>query len=438
MIGTCLLLPLTLLLASGDTDAPTLIARLGSTDPAERAAAIRGLEALGRPALAPLVAACHSADVAVRDRALDAWKAVQRGVLLRPTIIPATTPLTAEVLIRLAAEQGGMAVEAENQTALSQMLPEPLPFWTAVDRLGLAGPSLQQREIGGGHLPVLLFQPIPTRYPTSTRGLFHFTLQGLHERRDTTLIAGPWSRVDSSRQRFGIARDAPREDFQLYADLFLMIEPRMWFTQVGPARAMEVVDDLGQSLVRPADATAKTDYSSNGTSGGVVGGYIQLDLAVPPRAGRRIVRLRGQVPLVLQARYPVPDLDLKWDDAIGHTFTTSLGSFTVDRPGPAELNSAALTVKLDPAGNDCPTAGESPTLSARVNCLFTHQVEFVAADGIVLSGSGGSSWWPSGSGEMYENFGVGPTGGRPDRLRIYRMLRVFTEVEFEFADIPLP
>ena len=85
-----------------------------------------------------------------------------------------------------------------------------------------------------------------------------------------------------------------------------------------------------------------------------------------------------------------------------------------------------------PAGRD----GE--IVSSRLRCLADHQVEIVDADGNVLTetGAGGSS--PDGNARM--NFMVWKnwTKTRPARFRYYRMVRAFTDVAFEFRNIPMP
>ena len=123
--------------------------------------------------------------------------------------------------------------------------------------------------------------------PSTISGPFRIKLKGLHDHRDRSLIAGPWLSIDAMNQRIPILRTAREREARFYFDLGMMVEPRMWFTQEGPARAIEAVDELGQSLVRRETTRVEADHSLFHNGGGVTQGQVQLDLAMPEnRAGR--------------------------------------------------------------------------------------------------------------------------------------------------------
>ena len=58
-------------------------------------------------------------------------------------------------------------------------------------------------------------------------------------------------------QRIPIPRTAREREARFYIELGMMIEPRMWFTQEGPARAIEAVDDT-RPVPRPTRHDARS------------------------------------------------------------------------------------------------------------------------------------------------------------------------------------
>ena len=130
-------------------------------------------------------------------------------------------------------------------------------------------------------------------------------------------------------QRIPIPRTAREREARFYIELGMMIEPRMWFTQEGPARAIEAVDDLGQSLVRRETTRVEADHSLFYNGGGVTQGQVQLDLAMPDKPGRSIVRLRGSIPVAIQVRRPVPALEIPLSAPKGKTFAHEDAVFTL-------------------------------------------------------------------------------------------------------------
>ena len=56
----------------------------------------------------------------------------------------------------------------------------------------------------------------------------------------------------------------------------------------------------------------------------------------------------------------------------------------------------------------------------------------------VLAEPGGSSWSPNGRARMSFMVWKNQTRARPAGFRYYRMVRAFTDVAFEFRNIPMP
>src|SRR5262249_4843072 len=140
MVGTCLVAPMILALAVSP-DATALVARLGSGTVAEREDSARRLEAMGREALPALEAALSSPDAEVRSRVLSLWERIQKGLMVRPTMIRfegGDRPL--REVVRSIVGQSGISIEVPQQGPepfINARKPVPLPLWEAVERLGM-------------------------------------------------------------------------------------------------------------------------------------------------------------------------------------------------------------------------------------------------------------------------------------------------------------
>jgi hypothetical protein len=443
MVGACLVPLITLALALAP-DAASLVARLGAGTVAEREESAKQLEAMGREVLPALVAALRSPDAEVRSRVLPVWERIQKGLLVRPSMVRLEgqgRPL--HEVVRSIGEQGGFSLRASQQgpeRLFDAREPVTIPFWEAVDRLGLSGGHFDIANPIGGHFPTLEFGGFKAGYPSAISGPLRITLNGLHDHRDRLLIGGPWLRVDEMNQRIPIPRTAKEREARFYIEFGMMIEPRMWFTQEGPARAIEAVDDLGQSLVRRDATRVKADHSVFHNGGGVTEGrYIQLDLAMPEKPGRSIVRLRGSIPVAIQIRRPVPDLEIPLSAPPGKTFAHEDGVFTLHE---VRENDQGTLINLDLRINfdrfDLPAGRDGEIVTSRLRCLESHQVEIVDADGHVLTEHGGGGTTPDGKARMSFMVWKNQNKTRPARFRYYGMVRAFTDVAFEFRNIPMP
>ena len=442
MLGACLVSLMTLVLAISP-DAASLVARLVSGTLAEREESARALEAMGREAVPALEAALRSPDAEVRSRVLSVWERIQRTLLVRPAMVRIEgdgRPLVD--VVRSIGEQGGFSLQVSQRDParlVNAREPRPMPFWEAVDLLGLVGARFPTANPRGGRFPTLEFGGSEDTCPSTISGPFRIKLKSIHDHRDRSLILGPWLNIDWSDQRIPIPRTAKEREGRFYIELAMMIEPRMWFTQEGPARAIEAVDDLGQSLVRRETTRVEADHSLSNYGGGVTQGQTQLDLAIPEKPCRSIVRLRGSIPVALQIREPVPALDVSLADAKGKTFTHEDAAFTVrDVREDKRVTGIVVEARVNLDRLEIPSGRDLVMASSRVRCLSSHQVEIVDADGKVLTdiASGGTS--PNGYCWMSFKVRKDQHNTRPARFRYYRMLRVFTDVAFEFREIPMP
>jgi hypothetical protein len=272
--------------------------------------------------------------------------------------------------------------------------------------------------------------------PTSYAGPFRVELTGVHDHRDLWLIQGPWTRIDQMNQRIGKPRDEPRRVDRFYADLTFQVEPRMWFIQEGPARAIEAVDDLGQSLVPIAtDDTLFPFYANYGT----VQYTTRLPLRYPDRPGQTIRRLRGTMPVVVEVRSPDPALVVSLADAPGKTFEADDASITIQQ---VEQNDNATVITISAALNldraDLPDHDRSKAISARLGDVLHRQIAFVDTKGNFLTSSGSGSWSPENFSRFIYSVRTRLSPARPTHLRYYRMVRTRHVIEFAFDNIPMP
>ena len=121
--------------AGAEPDNAALIAKLGSAEPAERAAAAKALEALGREALPALRQASAAGDRDLRERAAALWDTIQRGLMTRPSLVQLNFPdrHVDRVLAELM-NQTGLALEPD--PSAGALLIEDVPGPGAGDVLG--------------------------------------------------------------------------------------------------------------------------------------------------------------------------------------------------------------------------------------------------------------------------------------------------------------
>ena len=344
--------------------------------------------------------------------------------------------------IRALGEQAGFTLEWANygrEAAVNVQEPRPIPFWQAVERLGFSGGYYHQVLPDGRHFPTIQFNELDRVSPYVISGPFLIQLTGLHDQRDRYLIQGPSLRIDQMNQRIPIPRGSKGSESRFYADLRLMIEPRMWFTQEGPARAIEAVDDLGQSLVPPEGPKNEANHPPRNNNGGLSDGHGQVDLLMPAKPGRTISRLRGAIPVALQVHRPLPSLEIPLADARGKEFAHDEAVFTVRdvQQGPRGAN-ISLEVRLVIDRAELPEPRYPELISERLHCLSKHQIEFVDAQGKALDTTMSGGWGPDGKGRFNYSASKQLNQTSPATLRYYSMLRAFTDVPFEFKNVPMP
>ena len=155
MRGASLLLVCNLLAQSPSAPSPqSLVDQLGSVKYADREAAARAIEELGREALPALQAARDSRDMEIHTRAAALFQKIEGSLLTEPTRVGLSfqdEPLLD--VVKTLSQRSGMkiALFPENlprwkTERLTLAESQPLPFWKAVDRLcGGARPAGRPR-----------------------------------------------------------------------------------------------------------------------------------------------------------------------------------------------------------------------------------------------------------------------------------------------------
>jgi len=192
------------LLGQAPSPSPSaLVARLGANRYADREAAARELERLGRDALPALRAAHNHKDAEIRTRATALADKIAGGLLTEPTLI--TLNLRDRTLADAAREIGKqagvkLALIPENlpqwrTTRVRLESPAPVPFWKAIDRLCDAG-HLQFNNFVGNFpaskeptLPLFGGGPRASG-PVSDDGPFRVSIVSLHHQRDVLFQSG--------------------------------------------------------------------------------------------------------------------------------------------------------------------------------------------------------------------------------------------------------
>jgi hypothetical protein len=445
----CLALILAAALGSPN-DAASLVAGLGSPRYADREAAARALQALGRDALPALRAARDTRDAEVRVRAAALAERIEAELMVRPTLV--RLDFQDRPLIEIADELGrraGMPIVLDPAVRLGKgarrltvSAPEPVAAWEAVDRLCLAA-GLSARS-GSNEPPAgfgaagvtqeagLLLADLRggRRAPTFTDGPFRVKLLGSHYQRDRSFEPAPGDP----------AGPLVTEQFQLQMEL--MVEPRMTVALQGSVKLIEAVDDLGQSLLAPGTPPELGLESPNLFAFGS-GSNIQsaVYLSRPERPGRTIRRLRGVMPLAVASRKADP-LVVPLAGAAGKTFvgddaTLIVHSLRTD-PNDAQLTLEMTVMPPSAADSGGPARADLGSAVALAPDFLEHQVEVADANGkpFVLFPLEVN---PRDDGVRMTLLlapGEGATG--PAQLRFFGLIRAAHKVVFEFADVEMP
>ena len=277
MLAVKLFLAVQLLSQTASTSDPTnLVDQLGSARYADREAAAKALEQLGREAVPALQLGRGSRDLEVRSRAESILRRIEGSLLTQPTMVRldfSDAPLP-EVVSALAQRTGmRIALFPENLPRWKTMRvnlrePEAMPFWKAIDRLCQATSLHGDLELHGltaRNEPTLALGDRNVRplLPTSDHGPFRVSLVGLDYQRHVgfAVVASrpprnPAGPPVGEQADLGPPRPRPVTSVQCTLQLQVTAEPRLGLSQSGPLQIKEAVDDRGNSLVAAGQVAA--------------------------------------------------------------------------------------------------------------------------------------------------------------------------------------
>jgi hypothetical protein len=460
MIGASLLLALQLVAQSSASANPqVLLEQLGAARYADREAAARALESLGREAIPVLQNARESRDMEIRTRSVALLQKIEGSLLTMPTLVwlnfnDAPLADVVQALRRQTAMKISLVPESSprwKQERLSLQETQPLPFWKAVDRVCAAGAlqyDLELRGLPSRNQLTLALTDRNTRpiHPISDHGPFRVSLVRLEFHRNVEFAAAlPQARGNPGRAGLPVAKHElsppkPRPVYSVQCSVQLQVtaEPRLAVSQTGALQILEARDDLGNSLRVDGPGTPvltrNADYLG-GSCTSVV--HVGAPLNRPENPGQTIKILRGSVPLRITARQPDPLL-VPLATAAGKAFESSdlrvlIHEVRVD-PN-THQRQIELTVRETRSGG-LPTSAEESVLDLGSR-FDPHQqnIEIIDARGRVVP-------WVQTNIDMESSritltMAV-PAGAEPKELRYYRLSETAVNVPFSFSDVPMP
>lgn len=457
MLGLKLLMVAVLGQMPGDgADVDDLVARLGAGRYADREAASRALEGLGRPALPLLRAARGSRDPEVRTRASGLVQRIEGSMLTQATRVRLDFQRASLAdVVRSIGRQAGFQIVLypENQRnwkaqRVTLRQPGTVPFWKAIDLLCEAAvlqPFPELNGVDGAREPTFALADAAGRpgTPTSDQGPFRVSLQGVRYQSDVNFGSGMVLRLGRPPQAPAPApartRLAPTTDEQFTARFQVAAEPRLFIGQVGALRITEAVDSRGNSLIAPEDAGDARRFRQFRTMNGPVL-QLQARLHRPADPGDTIKRVRGVVPLAISSRGPDPlvvPLDAR---GIGRRFANPDVAITLHAVRTTSNAVPQTQIELSIRPNDRPGAADpadsDPFGDVYRPDLHRQQLEIADVRGRLVS------WFPSGvdseAARITLTLPTASSAGSLKELRYYTLTRTTVNLPFAFSDIPMP
>jgi hypothetical protein len=458
MVAPSLVLALSFLGQSAPAaDPSSLVDQLGARRYADREAAAKGLELLGRAAIPALQSAREARDMEIRTRATALLHKIEGTLLTQASMIALDfkDASIAEVAQSLS-ERSGMKIDLFPQNLprwkldrLSLQESEPLPFWKAIDRLcasaGLQS-DLEMRAPTPRSEPTLTLIDRSSRpvYPVFDHGPFRIYLIGLDYQRHVGFAVVPQPARAGGGVRPALPRDLaipqPRAvtSFQCTLQLQIVAEPRLGMRQAGPLQILEARDDRGISLVPENQA-----IPIMGTTAGYLAAscspvlHLRAPLNRPEAPGKKIELLRGTIPLRITSRQPDP-LVVPLASSAGKSFgkgDIQLAIHEVRSDANHRQRQIELSIHED-RSDGLPVTDDTLTqpFGQRVD---PHQqnIEIIDTRGQALP------WFQTSLDPQSSRITLtlaGLAGAEPKELRYYRLTETSVDVPFSFTDVLMP
>ncbi len=458
MIGASLLALQLVAQSAAAADPQYLVEQLGAPRYADREAAARGLENLGRVAIPSLQLTRASRDMEIRTRGAALLQKIEGSLLTTPSMVWLNfNELTMTEVVQALSQQTGMKIllvpgnsPRWKQERLSLHEADPLPFWKAIDRLSAAAglqADPEQRGFGSRTQPALVLSDRITRpvHPTSDHGPFRISLVRLEFERHVDFAVAPRARPIpgqagrlAGRQALTPPLPRPVTSDQFSVQIQITAEPRLSVSQAGALQILEASDDLGNSL-RMANPVALLPSGNADFLGGACSSVVHVGAPLnrPEHPGRTIKILRGSVPLRITARQPDP-LVVPLATAAGKAFDSG------------DLHVLIHEVRLDPNTHQRQIeltlrearSGGLPSADAEsVVDVFSrfdpHQqnIEIIDTQGNVVP------WFQTLTDMESARVTLTlapPALSEPKELRYYRLSETAVNVPFSFSDVPMP
>ncbi len=447
VMATCLVEP--------EQSLQSLVAQLGSPKYQERESAAERLVAIGPESLPAIRLASESTDPEIRTRAAILIEKIESAQLTKPTMITLDyedQPIRGVVDSLNKRFSTHLSLGPENPTIwdtrriTSASQGEPLPFWKAVDQLcsdasvhinpgGM--PTNGRREASLG-----LSDGVGERSAyVSDQGPFRVSLVGFNYSQNLTYLRGRRMPLQPAFAEIApVPTDRPDVFEQFNVTLQLIAEPRLMIHQRGAPRVTEAFDEHGQMLT-----TAGRDQNSPRFAG--YAGFhanpvpmlqLQAELARPKSVGKVIRRMKGVIPLAVSTRRPEP-LRIALSDPADKVHRNDEVAITVSEvKSRADGPQRTILIQLRPIGTPraAEAGGQDDVNPGRSDLIQAQRIEIIDATGQALL------WLPSDVRTDAEGSRISivlPANGQPApvEIRYYGMIRVVTEVAFQFNDVQL-
>ena len=470
-----------------DVDGPgpaDLVPRLGAPRYADREAAGEALAKIGRAALPALLRAGESRDPEVRRRAEALVARIEAGEVLKATPVRLDVrdrPLS-EAALAIGRESGMRLSPGEAKAGVEPSWPErrvtleaagPVPFWETVDRLCEAG-GLQRQypPAGNGFFPFkppfeLTLVPGKARPPASDTGALRVELLRVrHDReRDYGNTESEFSPFRPSTTHKPDPETGATVGSSYRAELLVSAEPRLRIFGVGNIEGAEAVDERGRSLLKTPTAEEMQKELAllqmnphidprlhpalrygTGSRTSMRSCPVSVPLTYPTPPARRIVRLRGVIPVVVVARRPDPlVVDLR--GASGKEFSSGSTRITVHeiKAESGREPTVDLTLETAPEG-----AGETIAVCDPngVRLTVNRPIDLLELRLEVLDGHGEPLFWQFTRAPTQRTQGrlaivVHDRNSKRERpedlnIRYWETIGAATDLPFVFTDVPTP